>query len=313
MIGCHVYHLSVDNQAAIDRVEQFDAINHLVMLNSILYWKKYYGEIRLYCNKLALPYLDRYDLLKYYDAIDTTTVSSTNRMFWSYCKIQLAKQLAHELAEFCIFDNDLWFRRPGLLNSLSDITLYHDEAYDISRADCHYQDPAKYVSSPWLEQLDWSVPPRNSAIMHFKGNKNNIIDTWYNIATEVVQKFNYDLTPWESQIGTMFIEQRLLSTLAAYYDVLVDTLLPCTYQTDSAASDGSEWVPRIDHNAVSRYIAANIKHIWGAKRKYNDIFVRRLVFDVAMASAVEITDVAKEHPALVVDGLRAIYAEIIGD
>lgn len=311
MIGCHIYHLAVDNQAALDRVEKFDAINHLVALNSILYWKKYYGELRLYCNEAALPYLNKYDLLKYYDKIDTTVVSSTNRMFWSYCKLQLAKHLAHELPEFCIFDNDLWFRQPNMLNSFSDITLYHDEAYDTTRADCHYPDPAKYVGAPWLEQLDWTVPPRNSAIMHFKGNKNSIIDTWYEVGTQVVQKFNYALTPWEAQIGTMFVEQRLLSTLAAFYGVSVDTLLPCTYQTDSAATDGSEWEPRIDHNAASRYIASNIKHIWGAKRKYNDPFVRGLVFDVAMASALEITDVTKEHPALVTDGLRAIYDEII--
>lgn len=310
MIGCHIYHLAQDNQAALDRVEKFDVLNHLANLNSILYWKKHYGELRLYCNEAALAYINKYDLLKYYDKIDTTVVSSTNRMFWSYCKLQLAKHLAHELSEFCIFDNDLWFRQPNMLNTLSDITLYHDEAYDTRRAECHYPDPAKYVGSPWLEQLDWTVPPRNSAIMHFKGNKNSIIDTWYEIATQVIQKFNYDLTPWESQIGTMFIEQRLLSTLAAFYDVRVDTLLPCTYQTDNAVLDGSEWVPRLDHSAASRYVAANIKHVWGLKKYYNNLNLRRIVFDAAMSSALQITDVVKEHPDLVTDALNAIYDEI---
>jgi hypothetical protein len=310
MDGYHVYNYATDNQAGISRMPQYDALNHLGHLNSILTWKKMYGALHLFCNEEAKAQIARYDLLKYYDSINTDLLHSTNRMFWSYCKIQLAKHLAdqHQLP-FCIFDNDLWFRRPHFLDKPADIVLFHEELYDETHSLTHYPDPARYVTSELLAKLDWSILPKNSAIMCFKTNKNEIINKWYDIATAVVAKFNYDLSPWDAQVGTMFIEQRLLSTLAAYHDVEVATILPCKYRTHNEINDGSEWVPRLESSPESMYVAANIKHIWGSKRRYDSVDVRRLVFVAAVTSALDVCDVVREHPQLIEDCLKCIVMD----
>ena len=84
---------------------------------------------------------------------------------------------------------------------------------------------------------------------------------------------------------TIFVEQRLLPTIAHTLDMNVGTLIPNIYQPHIKSDNiGSEWIPRIGFDITNQYMSWNIKHVWGLKKMYDDPNIRRVIIDTAIGS-----------------------------
>lgn len=282
MTGYHIYYQTSEDG-------EYEQINYLVQLASILNWKKNYGPIKLYCNQRFLESISKYGIDKEYDFIDTEYLESvpykdSMSTFWSFCKIYVAKKIVETESEFCILDTDLWIQAPNLLSQEHDLVLYHAEAYDLNYELNPYPEPRNWLIDSELEEYDWNISPANCAILYFKNKSKELIDAWYEFAIKVVERHKDNNTEPNLRCGTIFIEQRLLPTIAKKMGISMTVVSPCTYLTwiPTPLSDGREWRPVLDYSERSLYIASNIKHVWGAKKFYSENWIRELIIDTAM-------------------------------
>lgn len=284
MTGYHIYYQTGEEG-------EFEQINHLVLLSSIINWKKNYGPIKLYCNKKYLECISKYGIDKEYDFIDTDfleTVPYKDLMsrYWSFCKIYLAKHLSEIETSFCILDTDLWIQKPGLLDLDKDVLFYHREAYDLDFKNNPYPEAFNWVTELDLEKYDWNTSPCNCAILCFNKNFKELIDNWYTMTLEIIDRTKENEPLPNPNADTIFIEQRLLPTLAAFMKVNYGLVLTNIYLTFTKFedADGREWAPKLGHDAWSQCVVENIKHIWGAKRHYDMDWIRDLVITVTLNS-----------------------------
>ena len=282
MIGYHIYYQSSEE-------DEFSQIDYLAQLASILSWKKNYGPIRLFCNQQFLDSISKYGIDKEYDFIDTEYLESipykdSMSTFWSFCKIYVAKKIVETESEFCILDTDLWIQEPNLISQEHDLVFYHKEAFDMKFKLNPYEAPGNWLSESELVKYDWDTSPANCAIMYFKNRSKELVDMWYDIAFRIVEEHRDDKSDINERCGTIFIEQRLLPTLAKTLGMTMTFVSPCTYLTwiPTQLADGREWRPVLNYSEHSMYIAASIKHIWGAKRYYNIDWIREMTIDAAI-------------------------------
>jgi hypothetical protein len=282
MTGYHIYYQTSEDG-------EYEQINYLVQLASILNWKKNYGPIKLFCNQKYLESISKYGIDKEYDFIDTEYLESvpykdSMSTFWSFCKIYVAKKIVEMESEFCILDTDLWIQVPDLLSQEHDLVFYHKEAYDMNYELNPYPEPSNWLTDSELEEYDWNVDPANCAIMYFRNRSKELVDVWYDTALKIVERHHDNDSEINTRCGTIFIEQRLLPTLAKKLDMSITVISPCTYLTwiPTTLADGREWRPLLTYSDYSLHIAANIKHVWGAKRYYNVEWIREMIIDVAM-------------------------------
>jgi len=261
----------------------------LAQLASILNWKKYYGPIKLFCNKQFLDSISKYGLDKEYDSIDTEFIETTpylesKHIFWSFSKIHIAHEVAKYESEFCILDTDIWIQSPGLIDTGCDISFYHREAFDINYKLNPYPDPSNWLSDDELKQFDWNVYPMNCAIIYFKNRSKEVIDAWYKMALQVVTDNQSNESEENLRGGTIFIEQRLLPTIASKLNLTIGSISPNIYLTwiSSEYSDGREWRPVLGFNDYSTTVVENVKHVWGAKSHYDLDWIRTLIIGAAI-------------------------------
>jgi len=294
MIGYHIYNQTKQNK-------QFEEIDYLTQLTSILYWKKYYGEIKLYCNNMFLQSIKKYGLDKEYSEINTHLFENSPykkyaEVFWSFSKIYAIADIAKKEQAFCAIDTDLWIAKPNMLRSDIDILFYHKEYADTLAQQTAYPDATNWLESNIASQFNWKISPRNGAIMCFNSNFKDIVQVWQDMCITVMENTNItDLAHLNKDSHTIFIEQRLLPTLATKLEATISQVLPNTFIPYSY----EEWRPCLGHTQQSDYVASNIKHIWGAKKAYLHPPTRKLVLDVLLPAALQVITDQPHHLALV--------------
>jgi hypothetical protein len=281
MTGYHIYYQTSDDS-------EFEAINYLVQLASIIYWKRHYGPIKLYCNQKYLESISKYGLDEEYDEIDTQFLETNpykqySDRYWSFCKIYLANKIAQEEESFCILDTDIWISAPNMIGK-EDVVFFHKEAFDINYKMNPYPDPKNWIDD---ENYNWNVSPRNCAIICFNSNFKELITKWLEISMQVIEQTHSKEFEFENvNSNTIFIEQRLLPTLVDKLGLSIGEVFPAVYQTTKDGLDGSEWEPRIDSSEYITYISIVIKHIWGAKKFYDKSYIRQMILDATFDALI---------------------------
>lgn len=288
MTGYHVYYQTNEDG-------KFEAINYLVQLASIKFWKKNYGPIKLYCNQKYLESITKYGLNEEYDEIDTQFLETNpykkySDRYWSFCKIYLANKLAQEEESFCILDTDIWISEPNLITK-EDVVFFHKEAFDVNYSMNPYPDPINWIKAEDYIDYNWNVSPRNCAIICFNSNFRELIAKWLEVSMQVIEQTHSKEFEFENKnSSTIFIEQRLLPTLVDKLRLTMGEIFPSVYQTTQDGTDGTEWVPRIDSSEYLTYIATAIKHIWGAKKFYDKSYIRQIVLDTTFEALIKYGD-----------------------
>jgi hypothetical protein len=272
MNGYHVFYQSKEDS-------KYEYINYLVQLASILFWKKNGGTISLYCNSRFLNSLKKWGIDKLYheintDCLDEIPFSQYVEKYWSFCKIQAAKKISESQKEFVIIDTDLWIQDPIFIDNSFQLIGYHSEII-MDHPRNPYIPPDNFMSKDDLKLFDWRVNPINCAFMYF--NSSYLIEEWFRWSIKTISN-NKDKEVKSMSIDTIFIEQRLLPTIAISLGMKIGTILPNVYYPHiESDSIGSEWIPKVGFNEENLYMCRNIKHIWGFKKYYDDPNTRNFV------------------------------------
>jgi hypothetical protein len=280
MNGYHVFYQSkeVDNE--------FEEINYLVQIASILFWKKNQGKMSLYCNSKYLNFIKKWGIDSLYDEINTECLDKIPYKqyldkYWSFCKIEAAFDISKSDKDFVIIDTDLWIQEPINIDSDFQFIGYHQEKC-LNHPNNPYIEPNNFINLRDLKLFDWSISPINCAFLYL--NSKDLINEWYKWSLKVIEN-NKDNNKKEMSVDTIFVEQRLLPTIAHTLGMNVGTLIPNVYQPHIKSDNlGSEWIPKIGFDITNQYMSWNIKHVWGLKKMYDDPNIRSIIIDTVTGS-----------------------------
>lgn len=297
MNAYHVYYKSKD-------VNQFHEIDLLINLASCLFWKKYYGSIKLYCNQEFLDYIKAYGLDKAYDEINVDVLENIPyknylSKYWSFCKIYIVKYISQIEDRFVIIDNDFYPSLPHDIDWEFDFIGYHREAFDINDERNVYEPPQNFLSQENYSKLNWDVYPINCAFMYF--NNKNLINTWYNWVQGIIEN-NANKPHISANADTVFIEQRLIAALASSLGLRFTCILPNIYlQYVDFNRNGHEWFPLIDSKPEYRNLFNKFRHIWGLKRHYNEKEWRDFIINLIIEDLeyhLDLDNITQNYPLI---------------
>jgi hypothetical protein len=267
MKGFHIYYSLKDDTS------EHSYIDYLCQLNSILFWKKNYGYLELYCNSEFLEKIKIWGLESYYDKINTEIFDEIPfkeklKTYWSFPKIYGIKDISKNNDKFCVIDTDFWFYTPISFDMSHSLVGYHREELSINDRDT-YIDVSNFSVS---KDYDWIERPINCAFLYF--NSTDLISKWYDECLYVIENTK-ELNREGSSSHTVFIEQRLISSICKSLNHKISTLIDNIYIPGSES--GHEWDPPLGYSVENLKLFQNIKHIWGLKKMYDDDFIRNLV------------------------------------
>ena len=269
-----------------NKSKEFDEINYLVQLASILFWKKNQGKIILYCNSEFLEDMREWQLIDLYDEVNTSCLDNIPykdylNKYWSFCKIHASEEISKSEDNFVLLDTDFWIHNPIEISDEFEMIGYHPEQ-KLEDPKNPYISPENFMNRKEIELFDWSINPVNCAFLYL--NSKTLINEWYKWVVKVIEK-NKDGEIKEISADTIFLEQRLLPTIANSLNFKIGTLIPNTYQPHIPSdSEGSEWIPKIGFDEENQYITWNIKHVWGLKKMYAEPYIRNIVIDTVCDS-----------------------------
>jgi len=280
MNGYHVFYQSKE----VD--DEFEEINYLVQVASILFWKNNQGSVKLYCNSKYLEFIKKWNLDTFYDDINTECLDNIPykenlKKYWSFCKIEAAKHISETDKEFVILDTDFWIHNEINIDNDFQFIGYHPELM-LEHPKNPYVSPSNFLNKSDVNLFDWSINPINCAFLYL--NSKELINEWYKWSVKVIQR-NKELEDKDISGDTIFIEQRLLPTIAHTLNMNVGTLIQNTYYPHIKSDEfGNEWTPKIGFDEENQYMTWNIKHVWGLKKMYADPSIRTLVIDTVLGS-----------------------------
>ena len=289
------------------RTETYLSLDVLAQLTSALFWKHNFGPIHLYCDQQHLASLKRYGVDKVYDSIDTSLMERmpvVDERYWSFAKIFLAKELSETIKRFTILDTDLWLKKvPPTWDASADLQALHEEAFDDDFQFNPYPDPQVFLHED-KTGLDWRTKPLNCGVIHL--NNPELVQNWYQLAKSVIDG-NLGKEPMGCSREIVFIEQRVLATLAAQMKLKVATLIPSAFQTqveEFGVNPLPSWVPSLISSDLLRQCEKSIRHIWGLKRTYHDFKVRQKVVNTIY------NDINEVLGSQVLDSYKQLVADV---
>ncbi len=277
--GYHVYY-KFENTSRT-KSDEYEVIDILAQLASILYWKENYGPIRLIANQQYFDSILKYRIFEEYDGIDLYMLDQMPfkdkaSTYWSFSKIFAAYQLSKMHDEFCIFDVDLWIKDKNLIDKGFDFHAFHKENFDINSTKNVYYEPINWMDQTDVDKFNWNYWPLNTAIFHFKNRTKEITENWYNESIKVIIR-DKEMEDDIKKHSSIFIEQRLLPVIAKKLGISYGTIKPNIYRSSSNRENiswSNKWVPAIDSSLKSNEIENSITHIWGGKFYYTKPIIR---------------------------------------
>jgi hypothetical protein len=279
--GYHVYY-KFENKFREIKDNKYDAINVLIQLVSVLYWKENYGPMRLIANQEHLDSILKYKIFEEYDGIDLHLLTRMPHKdkasrYWSFSKIFVARELSKMYNEFCIFDTDLWIKGKNLIDKGYDFHVFHKENFDTDSKYNMYHDPSNWLDLEDINRFNWNYWPLNAAILHFKNRTRELIDNWYDESIKIIS-YNKEIDDEKiERRSSLFIEQRLLPVIARKLGISYGTIKPNVYRACLYMEEmiwNKRWIPNISSSEESLKIEDEIQHIWGKKFLYDNPHVR---------------------------------------
>lgn len=303
--GYHVYY-KFNNELRKTEEGEYEFIDILVQLASIVYWKQNYGPIRLIANQAHVNTLVEYGIFDEYDGIDVSMLTQMPykekaSKYWSFSKIFVAKQLSKRYNEFCIFDTDLWIKGSNLIDKGYDFHAFHKEQFNTDSDLNMYYHESNWLDQDEISKYNWNYWPLNCAILHFKNRTSELIESWYNIASKVIESDQRPEDDINKSRNTVFIEQRMLPVIAKSLGISYGTIKPNVYQSWKYKENINAfkiWDPTIDSSIESLKIHDNITHVWASKFYYEIPQVRIRILTKLLKDLEHFADIQKKYKHL---------------
>jgi hypothetical protein len=265
MIGYHIYY---------QKNNEINFVEISSQLASALFWKKYFGPIRLYCNSKFLETISLYKLNLLYDEINVDILDNITyspkilSKYWSIPKLYAANEISKLETTYCILDTDLWITNYFDWDTSKDFLAFHYETFDLKNKNNPYLIPSAFIDD--YKEKDWDLMAMNCAFMYI--NNQQMVFDWFKYADNVIKLNKTVKTKNKKDVYTLFIEQRAITYICEKLKLNYGTLIPNIF-ISGLSSDKELWTPKLN---VSNLPQKYIKHIWGLKKFYDSITLKLL-------------------------------------
>ena len=265
MIGYHIYY---------QKNNEINFVEISSQLASALFWKKYFGPIRLYCNSKFLETISLYKLDSLYDEINVDILDNITyspkilSKYWSIPKLYAANEISKSETTYCILDTDLWITNYFEWDRSKDFLAFHYENFDLKNKNNPYLIPSAFIDD--YKEKDWDLMAMNCAFMYI--NNQQMVFDWFKYADNVIKLNKTVKTKNKKDVYTLFIEQRAITYICEKLKLNYGTLIPNIF-ISGLSSDKELWTPKLN---VSNLPQKYIKHIWGLKKFYDSITLKLL-------------------------------------
>lgn len=278
MLGIHTVYTPVDRKVIgpIHDMMQFESIT---MILSALYWKKYQGKIKLYCDKPFYEYISLLGITDIWDEIDSDTLSElpsdvNHDVFWAYSKMYINSL---QTEPFVSLDIDLFQAQPYDYTT-HDVIFSHIELTDSFYDNIDNQSRLIYYPNyhkltmfkDRFKDYDIKISDKAINVAILAINKPELYREFIKYVDSFVKGNNFDPMDiathgFERIRGTYhtsspitFIEQRLLHSFVESKKYTLKSIINIEY------SGGEQrWL-----NDKEDMINPNITHLWGWKVSY---------------------------------------------
>ena len=265
MIGYHIYY---------QKNNEINFVEISSQLASALFWKKYFGPIRLYCNSKFLETISLYKLDSLYDEINVDILDNITystkilSKYWSIPKLYAANEISKSETTYCILDTDLWITNYFEWDISKDFLAFHYENFDLKNKNNPYLIPSAFIDD--YKEKDWDLMAMNCAFMYI--NNQQMVFDWFKYVDNVIKLNKTVKTKNKKDVYTLFIEQRAITYICEKLKLNYGTLIPNIF-ISGLSSDKEPWTPKLN---VSNLPQKYIKHIWGLKKFYDSITLKLL-------------------------------------
>ena len=257
------------------RYKKFYYFELLQLMLSSLTWRKYNGDINLYCDDSFKSVIDELDISWFWDSIDYTSLKQipediNQDIFWTY-----PKMFIHSLQKdpFCSIDADLYLTK-SIQEHKEDIVFSH---YEIDLHENTY--PNFYELELFREVFNYQSiesPAINTCLVQF--NRLDVLEPLMEITNKFVTKdytkfFNYPSHSW-----TIYCEQKVLGQLVDDLGYTKKSVMDVYY-------DCFDWEKNIRDFIPPRY---GIDHIWFEKEEFYNNDTQRLMKTFRLLKEIEV-------------------------
>lgn len=279
MLGIHTVYTPV-NRRGTGKIHDMMQFESITMILSALFWKRFQGPIKLYCDKDFYDYITLLGVTDLWDEIDTETLSQldptvNHNTFWAYSKMYVNSL---QTKPFVSLDIDLFQAQPYDYTT-HDIIFSHIEqsdnkfdSVDNTVRPVYYPDYHKWemFKSRFLDYSNIKIGNNAMNVAVLAINKPKLYKEFMTYVNSFVKGNEFDpqditthgferiLRTVHSSSLITFVEQRLLHAFIASKGYTSKPILNMIY-------DGSEqgWV-----GDIADMINPNITHLWGWKASY---------------------------------------------
>jgi hypothetical protein len=257
------------------RYKKFYYFELLQLILSSLTWRKYNGDINLYCDDNFREVIDELDISWLWDSIDYDSLDKVPKdidteLFWTY-----PKMFVHSIQKqpFCSLDADLYVTVP-ITDFKEDVVFAHKEV------DLHeFTYPNIYDLELFRDTFQGRVlddDAINTSLILF--NRLDVLESLMDITNQFVRNkytkfFEFTSTQW-----TIYCEQKLLATLIKEQGYSERSILPITY-------DCFDWQKNLREFIPTKW---GISHLWFMKDIIKNDDYQRLMKTTSLLKEIEV-------------------------
>lgn len=231
------------------------------LILSCCYWRKFHGDISLYCDKDFYKFIQEYKLTSLWDNIDNTSFDSIPNdinysVFWTYPKMYI-----HSLQTqpFTSLDADLFFWEPLNLKK-ANIIYAHPEVDLTGENYPDYHTSKEYKDI--FKDLTFNEYPSNMNTAILTINKVDFYKELMDITTRFAKRATINIKNQKSVhewTHTIFCEQKIIRNVIEKHN------LSCVphYEKEYYTGEGTIW-PEGHRFELDD---AKIFHLWGSKTR----------------------------------------------
>jgi hypothetical protein len=278
MLGIHTVYTPVDRKVIgpIHDMMQFESVT---MILSALFWKKFQGPIKLYCDRIFYEYISNLGIVDLWDEIDTETLENldpdiNHDVFWAYSKMYVNSL---QTEPFVSLDIDL-FQQVYYDYTTHDVIFSHIESTDSNLDNIStFNRPIYYPNYHNLSMFkdrfkDYDIQMTNEAInvAILAINKPEMYKEFMKYVDSFVKGNNFDpldisthgferiRSTFHSSSPITFIEQRLLHSFVTSKGYTLNPIIDLIY-----SGEDQRWLGNL--NEIEN---PGITHLWGWKVTY---------------------------------------------
>lgn len=277
MLGIHTVYTPV-NRRGVHKIHDMMQFESITMILSALFWKKFQGPIKLYCDKDFYEYIQLLGVTDLWDEIDTETLCQLNpninhNTFWAYSKMYVNSL---QTEPFVSLDIDLFQAQPYDYTT-HDVVFSHIEKTDsVNDNPLNFSNIIFYPNyHKWKmfsdrfanhteinigdEAINVAILAINKPDMYKEFMKvvdSFAVDNWFDPQETQTHGFERILKTVHSSSLITFIEQRLLASFIQSKGYTTKSILNLEYDAHQQS-----WIG-------TNMINPTITHLWGWKLSY---------------------------------------------